>query len=213
MAFWNAPLDDEQHARNACITALGMQAALDPVNEAVRVRAEEEVREPVLLNAGIGINSGPCAVGNMGSRQRFAYSTLGDAVNLASRLESQTKNYGVDILIGESTRNAVPDFATLEMDRIKVKGKENAERIFVLLGDAVEADTLEFLTLQKAHEAMIESYRGARFEEAQKHLSECRIRSPYNLGVAYDLYEKRIADMLDNPPPADWDGVFTATEK
>jgi adenylate cyclase len=213
MAFWNAPLDDAQHARNACITALGMQAALDPVNEAVRIRAEEAGREPVLLNAGIGINSGPCAVGNMGSCQRFAYSTLGDAVNLASRLESQTKNYGVNILIGESTRNEVPDFATLEMDLIKVKGKENAERIFVLLGDTQEGDTPEFLTLQKAHEALIEAYRGARFEEAQRHLSECRIRSSYNLGVAYDLYEKRIADMVDNPPPADWDGVFTATEK
>ena len=212
MAFWNAPLDDEEHARNACIAALGMQAALDPINEAVAIKAKEIGKEPVLLQAGIGINTGPCAVGNMGSKQRFAYSTLGDAVNLASRLEGQTKNYGVSILIGESTYNAVPDFACLEMDLIRVKGKSEAVRIFALLGDQDSASEENFKRLKLKHKAMINAYRAGDFKAAKKEAKVCKKLGLHNLDIAYDLYIERCDDMIKNPPE-DWDGVFVATSK
>lgn len=213
MAFWNAPLDDEKHAEHACRTALGMQAALAPINESIRKKAEKEGKEPVLLNAGIGLNTGPCAVGNMGSKQRFAYSTLGDAVNLASRLEGQTKNYGVDILIGEETQKLVSGLAMLEMDLITVKGKTQPVHIYALLGDEEILDSKEFQALKTSHDQMIEHYRAGDFKAAQEELKACKKQDVYDLAVAYDLYDGRIKDLLKNPPGDDWDGVYVATSK
>lgn len=214
MAFWNAPLDDEDHARHACITALGMQAALEPINQGVRKKAEAIGKTPVLLNAGIGINTGPCAVGNMGSKQRFAYSTLGDAVNLASRLEGQTKTYGVNILIGEETYNAVPEFAALEMDLIKVKGKNKPVRVFALFGDETLAQEQAFIELRSKHDQMIAAYRKGEFENALSLLKECKKQTVINLDITYALYKDRIAKLLKNPPPAgEWDGVYEAKTK
>ncbi|MBX2834785.1 MAG: adenylate/guanylate cyclase domain-containing protein [Micavibrio sp.] len=212
MAFWNAPLDVPDHARHACRAALGMQAALEPINASIKERAEKEGKTPVLLNAGIGLNTGHCAVGNMGSKQRFAYSTLGDAVNLASRLEGQTKNYGLEILIGETTYNQVADMAALEIDLIKVKGKENAERIFALLADEKVAESDAFIALKEKHDVMISSYRAGKFKEASKALKEARAASIFDLDKAYDVYENRISELLKNPP-TEWDGVFVATSK
>ena len=139
MAFWNAPLDDPDHARHACTVALKMNEALVPINERLKEKAEEEGKTAILLNAGIGINTGPCSVGNMGSKQRFAYSALGDAVNLASRLEGQTKSYGVNVLIGEDTQKSVPDLAVAELDLLQVKGKTKPVKIFTLLGNETVA--------------------------------------------------------------------------
>lgn len=213
MAFWNAPLDDPHHARHACVAALGMQKALAPINEGVRKKAEELGKKPVLLQAGIGINTGPCAVGNMGSKQRFAYSTLGDAVNLASRLEGQTKNYGASILIGHETYIAVPEFAALEYDLIQVKGKTKPEHVYGLLGDEEEAQTDEFQKLKTVHAQMIEQYRGQEFDNALKSIKACRDLCRDDMGALYDLYEQRISDMKNDPPGKDWDGVFVATSK
>jgi len=213
MAFWNAPLDDPDHARHACIAALGMQKALAPINEEVRKKAEALGKKPVLLQAGIGINTGPCAVGNMGSKQRFAYSTLGDAVNLASRLEGQTKNYGTGILIGEETQKRVPDFATLEFDLIQVKGKTQPEHVYGLLGDEQKAQGKKFRKLAETHAQMLQAYRSKQFDKALELLQECRDFSDEELAYLYDLYEERIQDMKTNPPPADWDGVYIATSK
>ncbi len=213
MAFWNAPLDDEHHERHACISALKMQAALEPINEGVRKKALELGKEPVLLRAGIGINTGPCAVGNMGSRQRFAYSALGDAVNLAARLEGQTKTYTTEILIGRTTNEAVPDFATLEFDLIQVKGKTKAEHIYGLLGDKKFAKTPEFITLAAKHKEMISCYRAQKFKEAQELIKECMALSEDNLVGLYTLYKERTKEMIKNPPDKDWAGVFVATSK
>jgi adenylate cyclase len=213
MAFWNAPLDDEFHARHACLTALGMQAALGPVNESVRKKAEAIGKTPVLLNAGIGINTGPCAVGNMGSKQRFAYSTLGDAVNLASRLEGQTKTYGVNILIGESTWNYVPELATLEMDLIKVKGKTKPVRVFALFGDQSLADQGEFKTLKTNHENMIRLYQAGDFNVAQEALKKCQEQKLLDLTTAYKLYKDRLSALIKKPPEGPWDGVYEAKTK
>lgn len=212
MAFWNAPLDDAEHARNACKTALKMQSALDPINERVAQKAKDIGKDPVLLQAGIGINTGPCAVGNMGSKQRFAYSTLGDAVNLASRLEGQTKNYGVNILIGQNTWQHVQDFACLEMDLIRVKGKTEAVHIYALLGDEERARSEDFVSLAQKHEAMITAYRKGDFKDAKKLAKECKKIEGFDLAKAYDLYLERIETLIKSPPE-DWDGVFEATTK
>jgi len=217
MAFWNAPLEDEDHARNACMAAILMQDALLPINEQLRIKAEEDGREAVELKAGIGLNTGPCSVGNMGSRKRFAYSALGDAVNLASRLEGQTKEYGVGILIGEGTQKAVPDFATLELDLIKVKGKQLPERIFALLGDEKLAQEEIFRDLSVAHERFLNHYRAREFNRAKantKHILKIISAHPQiEIKGYYEMMARRIDELMDQKLPSDWDGVFTATSK
>ena len=213
MAFWNAPLDDPEHARNACKAALSMQAALEPINEQLKKRAAERGKEPVLLNAGIGINSGPAAVGNMGSKQRFAYSTLGDAVNLASRLEGQTRTYGVNILMGESTHNQAPEFAMLEMDLIKVKGKTTPVRMFALIGDEKTARQKEFKIWCDKHEEMLAAYRAGDFHDAQSLIKDSRALAIINMDIFYDLYHQRCKDLLEKPPGPGWIGVYEALTK
>ncbi|MCB1531756.1 MAG: adenylate/guanylate cyclase domain-containing protein [Alphaproteobacteria bacterium] len=210
MAFWNAPLDDAEHARHACEAALGMLDALDEINHDLAQKAEGA---PIVLKAGIGINTGPCAVGNMGSRQRFAYSALGDSVNLASRLEGQTKLYDVGILLGEETQKHIPDFATLELDLITVKGKTKPVRVFALLGDENVAQDEGFQILKGKHELMIQSYRTGDFKEAQKHLKDCKKEKQSQLDTVYDLYEARLKALVKNPPGEDWNGVYVAKAK
>jgi adenylate cyclase len=212
MAFWNAPLDDPDHARHACLAALGMQAALDPINAAIIEKAKTAGIEPALLKAGIGINTGSCAVGNMGSKQRFAYSVLGDAVNLASRLENQTKTYEVTNIIGESTCAAVPDLATLEVDLIQVKGRTQPTRIFTLLGDNKVADSKEFKTLKSMHDKMIAAYRSGEFAKALEMAIECKKTQIFGLEKFYEFYKSRADELLRNPPK-DWNGVYVAKTK
>ncbi len=209
MAFWNAPLDDPDHARHACIAALNMRAALAPLN--ARLAAEGKA---ICVDAGIGINTGAASVGNMGSRQRFAYSALGDTVNLASRLEGQTKTYGVDILIGEETASKISDFALLEIDLIQVKGKTRPVRVFTILGDASLAVSTAFQVLETAHMAMIAAYRRADIPEAEKILDTCRSAdSSGALRALYDLYAARLSALRLSPPGAGWDGVYIAATK
>lgn len=214
MAFWNAPLDVEDHEKHALRAALAMRDVLAPVNAAIKAKAEEEGRKYHPLNCGIGINTGPVAVGNMGSRQRFAYSVLGDAVNLASRLEGQTKTYGINILIGEATAENAREFALMEIDLIKVKGKMEPVRIFTVLGDETMAATPEFRAWQAAHDAFLKAYRARDFDTAQHHMKACRAMDVQDmLGDYYMVFDLRIGGFRDNMPPADWDGVYTAISK
>ena len=213
MAFWNAPLDDPDHARHACLAALKMNDALAPLNAMLAEKARTEEREPLVLNAGIGINTGLCSVGNMGSRQRFAYSALGDTVNLASRLESQTKSYGVSILIGEATQAMVPSLAALELDLIRVKGKDRPARIFTLLGDEDYAADAGFKRWQVIHNGFLAAYRAGDMNCAAQELKSARDASGGTLAAYYDLMSGRIASFLKSPPAETWDGVFVATEK
>jgi len=214
MAFWNAPLDDANHARHAVEAALAMKKSLAPINEALKSRAEKEGREPLLLAAGIGINTGPCAVGNMGSRQRFAYSALGDAVNLASRLEGQTKTYGLDLLVGEDTVQHIPDFAFVEIDLIQVKGKAEPVHIYTVLESVMLGQRESFLTFRDMHDKFLQAYRSQDFKMAMEWVGECqeteyrKILEPY-----YQTMTKRIHKFQINKPPYDWDGVFIATSK
>ena len=212
MAFWNAPLDQPDHADRACDAALAMMVALAVLNDELAAEALEQGVSFEPLAVGIGLNSGPCVVGNMGSSQRFDYSVLGDAVNLASRLEGQSKTYGVDIVIGERTRELAPDWATLELDLIAVKGKTDAVRVFTLLGPATRAAQPDFALHLAAHDAMLSAYRAGQPDAADRHLDECRALGP-NLAALYALYAGRLDAHRAEPPPADWNGVFVAQSK
>jgi len=215
MAFWNAPLDDEEHALNACRSALAMCKGRDELNAVLKQEAEDEDRRYVPVNIGIGLNSDVVCVGNMGSDQRFDYSVLGDGVNLASRLEGQSKTYGVDIVIGPKT-NAEAEkagFATVELDLIQVKGKTVPVNIFALFGLEDEGAKQEFRALKEGHDAMMEAYRTMQFEKAEKLLAECRRFGDKRLDHLYGMYEERIAEYKVNPPPPDWDGAYIATSK
>lgn len=213
MAFWNAPLTDEEHALNGCRAALAMRERLAELNRQWRMDAEAQQQTFIEVNIGIGLNSGMCCVGNVGSDQRFDYSVLGDDVNLASRLEGQSKTYGVDIVIGQNTARAATSLAILELDAIKVKGKTQPVQIYALVGDEKMAADEGFRALKAEHEAMIEAYRRQDWKHAVQHLERCRdISPPLMLGL-YQLYEERIADYLETPPPVDWDGVYVALTK
>lgn len=216
MAFWNAPLDDAEHASNACRSALAMVDCMKEVNVELKAEADAKGNRYFPLNVGIGLNSGNVCVGNMGSDQRFDYSVLGDSVNLASRLEGQSKTYGVTVVIGEATCHEAPDFAVLELDLIKVKGKTLPVRIFTLLGDATMAASEAFVALRKSHEKMLEAYRAQQWEQSEQALAACRtlaVAAGLSLEGLYHLYDERLAACRAAPPGDDWDGVFTATSK
>ncbi len=212
MAFWNAPLDDPLHADHACGSALAMLAELDRVNRELAAEAAAEGRGFQPIQIGIGVNTGECVVGNMGSDERFAYTAMGDAVNLASRLEGQSKTYGLSIIIGEATREAAPDWAALELDLIAVKGKAEAVRIFTLLGDAAYARSGDFSSLERDHAALLACYRARDWPGARQALCRCRDRDARLAGL-YDLYEERLAYFAVNPPAPDWNGIFVAETK
>ena len=200
-------------ARHACRAALAMRAELARHNTLWRAEAEAAGQSYKEVRAGIGLNTGDCVVGNLGSDQRFDYSVLGDPANVASRLEGQTKTYHVDIIIGEQTAEQVRHFALLELDLIQVVGKTQPVRIFFLLGDETMRGTEVFATLESAHDAMISAYRSRQWDAALEQLESCRSQAPEIIQGVYELYEERITDLRADPPPADWDGVFAAQTK
>jgi adenylate cyclase len=214
MAFWNAPLDDPQHPHNALVTALAMRASLPSINEELEAEAKAEGRSWQQLGCGIGVNTGDCLVGNMGSEQRFDYSVIGDAVNLASRLEGQCKTYGVDIILGETTQAAAPEFVTLELDMIRVKGKVEPVRIFALLGDETMGSNPDCTALLASASDLLKCYRAQDWDGAEAALTAGREHQEhFGLAGLLDLYAERIRFFRSNPPGPDWDGVFTAETK
>jgi adenylate cyclase len=164
MAFWNAPLDDDFHHTHSCFSALDMMISLDILNFSSR---QQQGDDAIPIKIGIGINSGPCVVGNMGSDQRFDYSVVGDSVNLASRLEGQSKNYGVTCVVGEETVNNIShNLAFIELDLIAVKGKERAVRIYTLFGNEKLASRKDFLDFVSQHNQFLSLYREQKWEDA-----------------------------------------------
>jgi adenylate cyclase len=214
MAFWNAPLDDPDHANHAATSALLMMNELIDLNYRQKSIAKKEHRRFIPIAVGVGLNTGLCCVGNMGSEMRFDYSVIGDDVNLASRLEGQSKNYGVSIVIGESTYEKIKhDFAIIELDLIQVKGKLKAVRIYSLLGDKQMRESDEFMELEESHQDMLMHYRLENWQEALHLVKHCQKIDCFNLTVFYQLYERRIYSFMHNPPKADWNGIYIATSK
>lgn len=213
MAFWNAPFDVENHPNYACESALVMFDEIAKLNVDLEAEAKAENRPFYAINIGIGLNSGDVVVGNMGSTQRFDYSVLGDAVNLASRLEGQSKTYGVNVVIGDTTNDVAKEsYATIELDLIAVKGKKEAVRIHALLGHKDMLDSPEFQAFRARQQTLLALYRAQKWDECEQLIAELRQTRP-DLGGLYDLYEERIADYRLNPPGENWDGVFAATSK
>jgi adenylate cyclase len=182
-----------------------------------------EGRKHIPLKVGIGLNTGQCVVGNMGSDMRFDYSVLGDAVNLAARLEGQSKSYGMNVVLGPNTRESIKDrLATIDLDYIQVKGKTTGTYIYGLMGDETVLADPKFLKLQRLIYDAQETYRAQQWDDAQEMFDEIRdlgsdANKPWkleaNLHVLCDLYDERIAEYKVNPPAPDWDGVFIATSK
>jgi len=194
MAFWNAPLLDSDHARNACLAALEMQATVERLNAEAKGGPQEDTPD---LSIGIGLNTGECFVGNMGSEQRFNYSVLGDTVNLASRLEAQTRVYGCPIIVGEETAAQAKGLAFLELDRIRVKGKTEEARVFALLGGDDLAKSADFLGLQESHYRLLAALNAEDWGQAKELLAVCRPRSgALPLSRTYDTYARRISEGL-----------------
>ncbi len=212
MAFWNAPLDDADHARHACQSAIAMVGRMKALNEEWRAAAVAAGKPYKDVAIGIGINSGDCCVGNLGSVQRFDYSAIGDDVNVASRLEGQSKTYGVPIVIGESSRDQLPDAKAIELDLMRVKGKVHPARIYTLY-EALDGPEDGFERLMPRHAAMLEAYRGRDWDGAEAAIARCESVGVARLAALYAVYRGRIAEWRETPPPPDWDGTFTATSK
>ncbi|MEQ8195914.1 MAG: adenylate/guanylate cyclase domain-containing protein, partial [Rhodospirillales bacterium] len=210
----NAPLDDPDHPRHACLSAIGMLAEIPKLNARLEEEAKVEGRKHIPMQVGLGVNTGMGVVGNVGSDQRFDYSVLGDCVNMAARFEGQTKDYGVDILIGQATKERVPEMATIELDLIQVKGKTVGVPIYTLLGDETVAAREDFQALKTAVDQAVAAYRKQDWETAKAKIEEARSKlNGYRIEGTLNLLKNRIAEYEVNPPPPEWDGVFIATTK
>ena len=212
LAFWNAPLDDADHHSNAARAALAMQARLAALND--EMIAKGDGTWPGEVKIGVGLNSGPCCVGNIGSERRLSYSLIGDPVNLASRLESLSKYYGVPILMGDNLAQHLGGFAVLPVDRVRVVGREHAEAVHVLLGDENVYGSAAFTAYAAAHQAMLEAYFAQNWAKAAEFND--RNEQPaaaFGLTKLVMLYRDRIAAFAATPPAADWDGVYEAATK
>jgi adenylate cyclase len=215
MAFWNAPLDDANQEVDACHAALDMLAHVDSLNrEREREAAEANIPfVPILM--GIGINTGRCTVGNMGSDLRFQYTVMGDTVNLASRLEGQTRTYNLSTIIGSSTARAVAnEFALLEIDTIRVKGKTEPEVVYTIVGGADVAGMPEFRSLAETWGAARVCYRKQDWAGALQMIEGCRpAGKKFGLAGLIDTYVERIRGLEQFSPGPDWDGVYRAETK
>ena len=198
MAFWGAPVADPAHHRNGVITALQMQEKATALNEEFRKRGWPEIK------IGVGLNSGVMSVGDMGSKVRKAYTVMGDPVNLGSRLEGITKQYGVGILVGESTKRAVTDIVFREVDRVRVKGKEEPVAIFEPIGVDGQVDKNMLDEIELWHQCL-GAYRAQDWDRAESQLVNLHQLNS-TLGL-YRIFSEKISECRANPPGPDWDGV------
>ncbi len=204
MAFWGAPVEDPQHALHALTAAMGMVQRINQLKPEFEARGWPEIK------MGIGVNSGEMNVGNKGSEFRVDYTVLGDAVNLGSRLEGLTKFYGADIIVGEHTRHAVPEFEFRELDRVRVKGKDKPVAIYEPLGLLDTIDKSVRMELEQFHLGL-KHYRARRWDDAEREISTLSQANPQR--KIYQIYLDRIIHFRKQPPPDDWDGSYTHTSK
>ncbi|MFT6154984.1 MAG: adenylate cyclase [Crocinitomicaceae bacterium] len=203
MAFWGAPLDDPNHRNNAVLAAINMQKITSALKAEFAQQGLPEV------NIGVGINTGLMNVGDMGSSYRRSYTVLGDAVNLGSRLESITKFYGAEILIGEETYDHITGFVCRFMDRIQVKGKEEAIRVYEPLGlegDVPQVVLDEIIQYERAYQ----HYLDRNWDAAKQAFDQLNTASPKKL---YQVYSQRIDNLKTQVLPKEWDGTFRHTNK
>jgi adenylate cyclase len=204
MAFWGAPVADPQHARNGVLAALDMQKECRVLNEKFAARGWPT------LTIGVGVNSGNVRVGDMGSNVRRAYTAMGDAVNIASRLEGITKEYGADIIIGEGTRRLISGFALREIDRVRVKGKDESVTIYEPLGLEGQLDQARQDEV-KAWNQALSLYRQQDWDRAEVQLRNLLELAPDS--ELYELFVERIARFRVHPPGAGWDGTWNFETK
>jgi len=204
MAFWNAPLINDNHPDDAINSARKMMSTMTTVNELVKKSGDITFD----LKIGIGIGTGECVVGNMGSDQRFDYTVLGDVVNLSSRLEGQTKSYGVTTIISANTYSKISDNIgdIIELDRIKVKGKNEPETIYGIFSSNLSLEE------RKIQENFLHAYRNGEFLNCSKFLNQI-LNLNQNLEVYAKIMLERIKIYETNGFPKNWDGVYVATEK
>ena len=204
MAFWGAPVKDPQHAEHALKSAIAMQQQLQDIAPDFIKRGWPK------LEIGVGLNCGPMNVGDMGSAFRRAYTVMGDAVNLASRLESLTKEYGVGILVSENIVAAVPGMVYRELDRVRVKGKLEPITIYEPVGEQGKVIETTVNEIDRFHRAL-DRYRQQRWDEAEQTIASLSMADTGR--KVYHMYLERIAALRVNPPGKNWDGVFTFTTK
>ena len=204
MAFWGAPMKTKRHAEYAITTALAMQRITTKLETKFKEKGWPEVQ------IGIGINTGNMNVGDMGSKFRLNYTVLGDAVNLASRAESLTKFYGSKIIVTENTRHKQEKFIFQQLDRVRVKGKQQGVAIFEPLCTQ-EKSTPELKEELQLHEEALQFYFKADWLSAKTIFEKLNASYPHK--KLYELYLQRLADYEKKPPPANWDGVYVHTSK
>jgi adenylate cyclase len=213
MAFWNAPLDDPDHAAHAVLSALAMRETLITLNEDWRAQAEAEQRAFKPVRFGIGLNTGEACVGNLGSLRRFDYSAIGDEVNVASRLEGACKIFQVDIIASETTRAEAPDFAWLEIDSVLVKGKTRPVGLYALAGDKTLAESEEFAELSRLHAAMLAAYRTRDFAGAAALAKEAAPLAPAAVRGLYAYNLRRFSQLAESAQDPDWRPLIALDEK
>jgi len=208
MAFWNAPIDETKHCKDA------VKAALEMLGDLKRFNDEITQEGTPAFGMGIGINTGVVVVGNMGSEQRFDYTCLGDAVNLASRLEGQSKNYGVLIVLGPITAERLGnEYFTLELDCIAVKGKKDGVNIFTVFFNPSADMVTAWNTAKDKHNEMLAAYRSQNWTKTISMVNELKGEFNGQMDHYYELWIERIEEMRGSNLPSDWDGVFRATSK
>ncbi|MFA6178278.1 MAG: adenylate/guanylate cyclase domain-containing protein [Candidatus Methylopumilus sp.] len=204
MAFWGAPLVDNNHAKHALQAAMGMMKSLDELQKQFVAKGWPAIK------IGVGLNTGMMTVGNMGSEFRMAYTVMGDAVNLGSRLESLTKNYGVYIIVSEFTKAKVPEYLYRELDIVRVKGKDEPVAIFEPICEVGQEDKATKDEL-KLYRETLKLYRAQSWDLAEMQFINLQKINPQR--YLYQIYAKRIEFFRQNPPGEDWDGVFTFETK
>lgn len=204
MAFWGAPIENNEHARYALKTAMEMLERMHAL------RHEFQERGWPALHIGVGLNTGIMSVGNMGSKFRLSYTVLGDAVNLGSRLEGLTKAYGVELIVSETTKQAVPEYVYRELDLVKVKGKDKPIGIYEPVALETEISREESEEISMLTKALI-AYRNQDWQIAEKLFSSLKHASPER--ILYELYLERIEGFKSQSPGENWDGVFTHKTK
>jgi adenylate cyclase len=213
MAFWNAPLDDSDHAVHAVRAALEMRETLTRLNANWAKRAEQSGQKFHKVKFGVGLNTGECCVGNLGSTLRFDYSAIGDEVNVASRLEGSSKFFGVDIVASEATRAEAPDFAWLEIDQVLLKNKTRPIGVFALAGAPDFAASAAFQDLAACHAEMLAAYRARDFTRAKQLAGVAAGLAPNDVGGLFVYYQKRFAELIHEDLAHSWAPMIALDEK